>query len=545
MIQRALLFLALAAFLPAVATAETATAASTPTFEAADVQPSPHSSTPFMRGGRLIGDRFFVRQGTLVDLISAAYGIDHDNILGGPAWLDLDRFDIVAKAPSSTSQDDAKLMLRTLLAERFHLVVHNDTHPLASYVLRVDKAGLKMKEADAGESPDLQEHHTPQTPAGVPAYYSITVKDMTMPRFRGVLSDFASQYLPKPVVDATGLKGGYDFDLHWTWKPAPDGLTIFDAVERQLGLKLALENYPTPVLVVDSADRKPTPDAPGIAAALPAPPPIGEFDVAIIKPSAPDEQLGLRISGGQVNITGAPLQFMIAWAWNLNPTNNEAIVGAPKDLNDRHFNILAKVAPTEDPVTGKKTTPNIDFDDLQSMIRNLITQRFKLQMHMEDRPQDAYTLVAVSPKMKKADPLMRTGCKEGPGPDGKDPRIDNPILGRLLTCTNMTMAEFGDELRYLANGYIYNPVVDGTNLTGGYDFTLSFSSIGQLRSIPPPAAAGSNSSNPSNANTASDPNGGLSLFDAISREMGLKMEKVRRPEPTMVVEHVEETPTDD
>jgi len=136
---------------------------------------------------------------------------------------------------------------------------------------------------------------------------------------------------------------------------------------------------------------------------------------------------------------------------------------------------------------------------------------------------------------------MRTGCKEGPGPDGKDPRIANPILGRLLTCQNMTMAEFGDELRNLANGYIYYPVLDGTGLQGGYDFTISFSAIQQLTgTAPPPPANGDTSA----AASASDPSGAVSLFDAINKQLGLKLEKQRRPEPALVIDSIEEKPTD-
>ena len=58
------------------------------------------------------------------------------------------------------------------------------------------------------------------------------------------------------------------------------------------------------------------------------------------------------------------------------------------------------------------------------MLKQLLIERFEMKIHTEDRPQDAYTLVAVAPKMTKADPTERTLCKQGPGPDGKDPRFD-------------------------------------------------------------------------------------------------------------------------
>jgi uncharacterized protein (TIGR03435 family) len=138
---------------------------------------------------------------------------------------------------------------------------------------------------------------------------------------------------------------------------------------------------------------------------------------------------------------------------------------------------------------------------------------------MEDRPVNAYTLLAVNPKLRKADPLSRTRCKEGPGPDGKDPRVTSPVLNRLISCQNMTTAQISDELQRLAAGYIYSPVLDATDLKGSWDFTLSFSSADQLQSRA--ASSGTPSTDGSAAApTASDPSGAVSLFDAVNRQLG-------------------------
>src|SRR3954469_23387332 len=80
-----------------------------PAFDLADVHASPHSNTPFFRGGDLRGGQYIVRQGSMVDLIANAYDVTNDNVLSGPAWLDTYRFDIVAKAPRTTSPEDVKL----------------------------------------------------------------------------------------------------------------------------------------------------------------------------------------------------------------------------------------------------------------------------------------------------------------------------------------------------------------------------------------------------------------------------------------------------
>src|SRR5439155_26479306 len=93
----------------------TASGTSAPAFEAADVHVSPKVRAPSMAAGGLRGTRYLVRQGTIVDLISLAYEIDNDKILAGPSWLDTDRFDVSARAPSGSTPEQAKLMLQTLL----------------------------------------------------------------------------------------------------------------------------------------------------------------------------------------------------------------------------------------------------------------------------------------------------------------------------------------------------------------------------------------------------------------------------------------------
>ncbi|HEY4379048.1 MAG TPA: TIGR03435 family protein [Acidobacteriaceae bacterium] len=509
-----------------------------PAFDLADVHVSAKTTAAFFTGGSLRGDRYLLHNATMVDMISLAYGVDGDNILSGPSWLDFDRFDVSAHAPRGTSPDDVKLMLQSLLTERFHLAVRKDTHPIPAYVLRVDRGGLKMKPAAEGEASNMEEHHTPtDNPPGVPAYYSVNAHNRTMEQTRQMLQDFASQYLPKRLIDATGLKGGYDFGLHWTWKPVPDGLTIFDAVQKQLGLKLALEQYPTPVLIVEKADETPTANLPGLEKVLPPPPP-SEFDVSVLTPSRPDAQLVGRINGNQVNATGMTLKFLIGFAYNLNSNDDELIQNAPKFVEQDRWDILAKAAPEAQSI-GPDGKPQLDFDLLPHMIQTMLAERFQMKSHFEDRTIEAFTLVAVGPRMKKADPVNRTSCKEGPGPDGKDPRIADPILGRLLYCQNVSMAQLAEMLPNLAGGYVFTPVKDATGLQGGYDFTLSFSTAGQLHSAPPPPS----SNDPSGARTT-DPNGGLSLPDAMARQLGVKLIKEKRPSPVLIIDHIEEKPTD-
>ena len=172
------------------------------------------------------------------------------------------------------------------------------------------------------------------------------------------------------------------------------------------------------------------------------------------------------------------------------------------------------------------------------MLRALLIDRFQMKVHMEDRPIESYKLVAVDPRLTKANPASRTGCNQGPAPGGKDPRLTHPVLNMLVTCRNMTMAEIGVEFSQIAPGYIYDPVLDDTGIKGSWDFTLSWSSANLTR-----AGAGNGLPASGDATKPSDPNGAVTFYDAVSKELGLKLEKVTRPEPVLVIDSIDEQPT--
>src|SRR5215467_15623765 len=121
------------------------------TFESADVHVSAPTTNPSLHGGALRGSRFEVRTATMVDLISMAYNMESNKVLGGPNWLDWDRFDVAAKAPQGTKQEELNQMLQNLLADRFKLVTHKDSKPMPAYALTVGKDNKpKMKQASGG-----------------------------------------------------------------------------------------------------------------------------------------------------------------------------------------------------------------------------------------------------------------------------------------------------------------------------------------------------------------------------------------------------------
>ncbi len=240
----------------------------------------------------------------------------------------------------------------------------------------------------------------------------------------------ASTYTAGNGLNKTGLDGKWDFSIKWTptgllARAGADGVSIFDAVDKQLGLKLEAGKVPIPVIFVDSVNEAPTPNAADISKFLPPPPPT-EFDLALIKPTNPDFK-GIRLQilpSGQINIQGATLNFLIQQIYDIYP---DMIQSAPKFMDDDRWDITAKMIST-DPGQPAQADP----ETRNRMIRKLLEDRFKLKAHFEDRVVPAYTLSPAKPKMAKADPTTRTGCNEGPGPDGKDPRAANPVLSRLL-----------------------------------------------------------------------------------------------------------------
>jgi uncharacterized protein (TIGR03435 family) len=258
--------------------------------------------------------------------------------------------------------------------------------------------------------------------------------------------------------------------------------------------------------------------------------------VADIKPSQPGATMGGQglMPGGRIELSGAPLKLLIQVAWNVNNLD-EMLVGAPKFLDSAKFDVIAKASSIS---TGPASAQQIDIDALRVMFQALLIDRFKMKVHYEDRPVSGYVLTAGKPKLQKADPANRTSCHEGPGADSKDPRVATPVLSRLLTCQNMTIAQFAEQLPNLANGYVHTPVLDSTGLTDHYDFTLSFSAIGVLQNGVPSQQPGEGQTN------ASDPSGGLSLPDAMNKQLGIKMELKKRPMQVLVIDHVEEKPTD-
>jgi bla regulator protein BlaR1 len=228
---------------------------------------------------------FFAANISLEKIIQEAYGVQANQIVGGPDWLKSTAYDVEVKINNSEaskpetdnpelgpSTKQSRQVLRSILAERFKLAVHNETKNLSSYVLVVAEDGSKLQPSQATDSTFHAE-----APRSMLMGSSMRMKvDDGQARAleaRGIptaaFASLLSRQLGKVVVDKTALPGKYDFTLKWTAEPSatPENSTesadaagdssspLFAAIHDQLGLKLEPQKAPLSVLVIDHAER--------------------------------------------------------------------------------------------------------------------------------------------------------------------------------------------------------------------------------------------------------------------------------------------------
>lgn len=238
--------------------------AKAPEFEVADVK----VSSGVNDGGKiqfLPGGRIDMPNVTVKTLIMLAYDLQEDLITGGPGWIDSDHFDIVAKAPPDTPRTMLRLMLQPLLAEWFSLAIHREDKPMPVYAMVVGKDGPKLQKAAGG--PSQCRWNNPGAGLIQRECHNMSMEELasSMPRWG------MANRIDLPVMDLTGIKGAYDFQLEWSVPAggedaskadapvasAPGGSTIFDALA-QIGLKLEQRKRPMSVVVIDRVERVPT-----------------------------------------------------------------------------------------------------------------------------------------------------------------------------------------------------------------------------------------------------------------------------------------------
>jgi len=231
-----------------------------PAFDAASVKPNTSGSGGFSMGtshGRLTATNVPVRT-----LILKGFHAKDFQVTGGPAWLETERYDVVAKTENtSISDNDLWLLLQPLLADRFKLRFHRETKQLPIYSLTIAKGGPKLKVHAGDDEPNM----SGRTGSGKASFVGTKI---SMAR----LADTLGEHTDRIVVDNTGLKGFYDFKLGWAQEDSHEpagvsmlsslqeglGLTgpsIFTAVQEQLGLKLEPAKGPVQIIVIDGAEK--------------------------------------------------------------------------------------------------------------------------------------------------------------------------------------------------------------------------------------------------------------------------------------------------
>jgi uncharacterized protein (TIGR03435 family) len=519
-----------------------------PKFELADVHIS--STQRWFVGnyepnnaGRIVDGRYILRDATLLTLIDAAYGVTDDMIAGGPTWLRLDIYDVIAKVPEGTTQATGNLMLQALLAERFGLVARRETHPMPRFVLSVAPGGSKLKPAAQSQDSGCKQ----QMPAGIEAGRGGPINPASLPNLKVSCHNLTSTqivenlrqmaggpintYLPREVVDSTRLEGKWDFDLEFTpigivGDKGRDGITLYDAVSKQLGLTLELKDIPVPALVVESINRNPTPNAPEVQTVLG--PTTVRFEVASIKPLNPGERPMGNLGGSEVRF-GGTLRNLIVQAFMLFPNSaNDVIFGLPKSADSQIWIITAKLPGTGEgaPVGGGARPQPPPRSRVMEMLRGLLADQFELKTHTENRETTVYAMtLPAKPKMTPGNPTEPSTCHV-------DPTAIKPFpnMGTMVTCRNYGMADFAMDLNQ-ATGFFDHQIVDETGSKGGWNFSIGWSS-------------GNQGPRPPNANQtgeATEPTG-LTSYEAVEKLTGLKLVKQKRSIPVIVVDHVDEKP---
>lgn len=233
------------------------------TFEVASVKPS----APGGRGGLIRpmpGNTTYHAEGVPLRLImTVAYTVTDRQIVGGPAWIATDRFDIEAKAARPRTNDELHIMLQHLLEERFHMKLRHEMREEPVYAMVVNKGGAKMPVHDPEDKdyPPFGGGLVRSPDGGVCP--GINGTNVTMDYF----AFYLSRRTDRKVLDRTGLPGRYDVNLQYL----PDGVKLgegdntptvstgctdlFSAMPKQLGLKLESTKGPVDFLVIEHVEK--------------------------------------------------------------------------------------------------------------------------------------------------------------------------------------------------------------------------------------------------------------------------------------------------
>jgi uncharacterized protein (TIGR03435 family) len=279
------------------------------------------------------------------------------------------------------------------------------------------------------------------------------------------------------------------------------------------------------------------------------------FDAASMKPGTPPTRdargrMAAPISGGpgttdpgRIHYSNMNLKFLLVTAYGVKAYQ----IAGPAWLDTERFDVTATMP------------PDTTREQFRAMLQNLLAERFKLTVHRESRELPIYSLAVGKngPKLKDAveEPAPKDGDPPAPppvsagslrmGPDGfpiiPGRRLPPIVMGggrARIAGYNQTTGDLSAQLTTLLG----RPVIDETGLNGKYDFALAFSTEGLSGAASGPIVVGGADAPGASNGAASDPF--PDIFSAIQAQLGLKLESKKGPVETIVVEHMERTPTE-
>jgi bla regulator protein BlaR1 len=527
--------------------------------------PTPGTSTPFPTRMVSHNGEYTATNVTLQALIRAAYGVEDDQISGGPDWLNSEKFDLEAKMDESAIEQMNKLspdqrhlehtrMLQALLADHFKLALHRETKELTVYVMSIAKGGPKLQEAVLGNTYPNGFKGLDGLPAGAGKIFADDRNQKGEMVGQGLqmssLTSYLSLRLRRKVLDKTGLTAKYDFTLQWA--PADNQSVMFAAIQDQFGLALEPQTAPMEVLVIDHAEQPAAPQArttgtnssrAEAASAIPAAvepnqsdnsivdllnvtqsrtksrtqnaalvPPV--FAAVSIKPASGNLIPGMWFTTDEFHATNVTLQMLIKAAFRVE---DNQISGAPNWLNSEKFDIKAKM---DKSVVDAMRPLSEDQRFLQQrrILQELLANRFRLTLHRETKESPEYDLVIAQdgPKLQEAKPgdTYPNGIKDmnGNGRGGVLKFAGGQLTGQGVSVA-LQVRELSRQLRAT--------VLDKTGLKGNYDFTLRWTPDEHQ----PPMLEGTS---------------GSSLFAGLQKQLGLRLVSANGPVDLLIIDHAEQ-----
>jgi len=460
-------------------------------YSSVSIAPSKSSGA---NGVLMIGPNEFVsKDAPLQQVIRVAYGVEDDRIIGAPAWLGTEKYDLEAKGGDLGARKEGleqrageqKMMLQALLTERMNLAVHRETRELTVFALTLASTGPKLREAgaaDAGSRPGIRLDHQAFLGHGVPV---------------DALLWHLSRQLHRTVINQTGLSDMYDFTLTLPQGVAPginepppsesDERAIVAAVEQQLGLKLEPRKASMRVLVIDHVERPVETHAqsPTAAAAIPA------FQLVSVKANkSGNEFSNMNVSllpgdasaptGGLFSGTNVPLISYINFAYKLTGSQLQLVLPTvPSWVITDKFDLQAHA------------DGNPSNDQLRLVLQSVLADRFGLATHYETRQLAVFALVLAKPGTTGSQLNLHVDnppCSSAPpAVDGRSP-FPETVAGGLPADCGRIEALPSSRLRVGARKIpigllaatlpqmhnLDRPVVDQTGLAGNYDFAFEW-----------------------------------------------------------------------